>query len=217
MYHPVHTDDIQATLALLSTNYTNASFSCVAFSLGAVMLTRYLAEHPADSRLSAAIAICCPFDTRVAFTAMDSPSIFNDYVFNPNITKAIKRYVAKHQAAIQSGPIKYDFDAIRKATRMRQIDTLMTAPFGGFNSCDEYYEGASTVALVPSIQTPFLAINSRDDSCVPIEAIPISAFEANPYTALALVNNGGHLGFFTGLVPTIWYIDPVIEFLSAPF
>ncbi|KAJ2746805.1 hypothetical protein GGI20_001036 [Coemansia sp. BCRC 34301] len=217
MYHATHTDDIRVTMSLLSQNYPAATLSCVAFSLGALMLTRYLAEHPTDSKVSAAVAISCPFDTQVAFAAMDRPSVFNDYVFNPNLAKAVKRYIAKHQDVIQSGSVCYDFAAIYKATRLRQIDTLLCAPAGGFGSCEEYYAGASTAALIPKIATPFLAINSRDDSCVPIEAVPLSAFESNPYTALALVNHGGHLGFFTGLVPTIWYIDPVIEFLSAIF
>ncbi|KAJ2887931.1 hypothetical protein IWW38_005036 [Coemansia aciculifera] len=179
------------------------------------MLTRYLAEHPTDSRVSSAVVICCLFDTRVAFANYDKHTIFNDYVFNPNLVKVFKRYLAKNQTAIQSGSIRFDFDAIYKATRIKQIDTLFNAPSAGFTSCDEYYAVASTAALVPKINTPFLAINSKDDPCVPVEAIPIDAFENNPYTALALVNKGGHLGFFTGLIPTIWYIDPVIEFMSA--
>ncbi|KAJ2897478.1 hypothetical protein IWW38_001710, partial [Coemansia aciculifera] len=90
MYHVMHTDDIHTAMAVLSANYPNATISCVAFSLGAVMLTRYLAEHPTDSRVSAAVAICCPFDTRVAFTGFDKHTIFNDCVFNPNLTKVLK-------------------------------------------------------------------------------------------------------------------------------
>ncbi|KAJ2346048.1 hypothetical protein GGH92_003774 [Coemansia sp. RSA 2673] len=54
-----------------------------------------------------------------------------------------------------------------------------------------------------------------DDPVTRYEGIPQAKFKSNPYIALALLKHGGHLGFFCGLRPKIWYMTPVTEFFDA--
>ncbi|KAJ2503882.1 hypothetical protein IWW47_002789, partial [Coemansia sp. RSA 2052] len=108
-----------------------------------------------------------------------------------------------------------DMDALMGAKRLSEIDTLVTAKTLGYKDCWEAYAAASTTQYVDRIRAPFLVINAEDDPVVPAQGLPLDKIESNPYTAVAMVKHGGHLGFFAGVVPRIWYLTPAVEFLQA--
>ncbi|KAJ2081346.1 hypothetical protein H4R24_002404 [Coemansia sp. RSA 988] len=210
-----YTGDLKETIAHIQNIAPEASIGAIGFSVGANILTKYLGEQGKNSNLAAAVTIGCLFDTAKTFNRMDEPSFFNDKAFQPNLTAAIRKYANQHRDMIINGNAEFDFDAINKATRVKQLDMLLTSKAAGYNTCEEYYQAASSALLVHSIATPYLAINSNDDPVVPVEAIPYEAIRSNPWTALVTVDHGGHLAFFTGIFPKIWYINPTLEFLSA--
>ncbi|KAJ1901665.1 hypothetical protein LPJ66_000633 [Kickxella alabastrina] len=210
-----YTGDLQEAVVHLSTLYPCALLAAVGYSLGGNILTKYLGEQGKSCKLSAAITICCPYDVTKLYAKLDKPSLFNKYVLQPSLSGRAKAYVKDHIDVIQGGSRQYDLDGFFASKNVTVMNALLTAPLSGFESCEQYYREASSCAYVPKISTPLLAINSKDDPLVPVDAIPINAFKNNPSTALILVDNGGHLGFLTGVVPKIWYIDPVIQFLSA--
>ncbi|KAJ1801408.1 ATP-dependent DNA helicase chl1, partial [Coemansia sp. RSA 2523] len=158
----------------------------------------------------------CPYDTEVAGRALSAPGLLNDWLFQPNLMATVKRLLRRNIDVIKSSPLNYDIDAIMKASRMSEIDDLVTARTYGHKDCWAYYRAASSVEYVEKIRKPFLAINAEDDPVTPISGVPKDKFANNPCTALALVKHGGHIGFFTGVMsPKIWYLDPVAEFVSA--
>ncbi|KAJ2610653.1 hypothetical protein H4S08_003518 [Coemansia sp. RSA 1365] len=210
-----YTGDLKETIAHIQNISPKASIGAIGFSIGANILAKYLGEQGKESNLAAAITIGCLFDMKKTFNKMDKPSLFNDKVFQPNLTAAIKKYANKHQEIIQRGSAEFDFNAINKATRVKQLDALLTSKAAGYDTREEYYEASSSAPLIHRIATPYLAINSKDDPVVPVDAIPFEAIRSNPWTALVTVDHGGHLAFFTGFCPRIWYIDPAIEFMKA--
>jgi predicted alpha/beta-fold hydrolase len=62
-----------------------------------------------------------------------------------------------------------------------------------FGSLERYYNRASAIRFLPSIQVPTLIITSADDPIVPINSFARARFSRT--TKLVVTDRGGHLGF----------------------
>ncbi|KAJ2255160.1 hypothetical protein GGI13_001755 [Coemansia sp. RSA 455] len=215
MYNLRDTDDFRDTLQHIRDTNPQVPLVGIAFSMGAILLTKYLGEQGNSSLLSAAIAIGCPFDMTVTGRLLDADTFLNNNVFQPLVVASQLRVVKRNFDMIKSHPVGIDMDALLKAKRVSEIDTLVSIRVLGYKDCWELYESASTTQYVDRIRTPFLVINSMDDPVVPAHGLPVDKIRENPYTAVALVKHGGHLGFFSGVKPRSWYLTPVVEFLEA--
>ncbi|KAJ2875978.1 hypothetical protein FB639_003944, partial [Coemansia asiatica] len=204
------TDDLRQVVEYLSATYPDSPLGAVGYSMGGNILTKYLGEQSSDCKLSAAVTVCCPYDVTKLYDTIGKSTLFNNRVLRPRLTKSAKWFIKRYEDVIQSGKTKYDIDALLSAKTPSEIDTLLTAPISGYESCEQYYRESSSGPFVARIKTPLLALNSRDDPMVPLDAIPVESFRNNPNTALVLLKHGGHLGFFSGIVPRIWYMDPVV-------
>ncbi|KAJ2726666.1 hypothetical protein GGI07_000389 [Coemansia sp. Benny D115] len=209
------TDDLNNIVQHIRRLDPGTPLVAIGFSLGANILTRYLGETKNESPFVAAVSICCPFDLEIAGRAVDARGFLNDNVFQPNLITAVKRAVRRNSEFIKTSDVGYDVDAILASKRMSEIDTLLMAKQCGYKNCWEYYRAASSVPHVDDIRTPYLAINALDDPVTPFGGIPVDKFTTNPFTALVLLKHGGHLGFFTGLKPQIWYLEPIREFFDV--
>lgn len=215
LYNAYDTDDFRDTLEYLHQTYPMAKLVAVGFSLGANLLTKYMGEAGAQCLLERGVAICCPFDMEVAGRALDKRTLLNDRVFQPNLMATLKRILKRNMEVAMKSPLAEDIPRVMECKRMSEIDTLVTAKQYGHKDCWEYYRAASSSQYVDGIERPYLAINSRDDPVSPIAGVPVDKFQKNPNTLLAMAPHGGHLGFFTGVWrPDIWYINPIVEFLS---
>lgn len=58
-YSAGHTDDIRVAVMHIANRYPKARLLGIGFSLGANVLTRYLAEEGTQSRLAAGCAVAC--------------------------------------------------------------------------------------------------------------------------------------------------------------
>ncbi|KAJ2553601.1 hypothetical protein EV175_002885 [Coemansia sp. RSA 1933] len=215
LYNAYDTSDYRDCVHHIHACFPDAPLVGVGFSLGANLLTKYLGEQGEASLLAAAVAVCCPFDIEVAGRALDRRGILNDHVFQPNLMATLKRLVTRNMDIFRSKYSDAEIEAIMQATRMSQLDDMVTAKVYGHSDCWEYYRAASSTPYVDAIVTPFLAINTENDPITPYAGIPVDKFETNPNIALVLARHGGHLGMFTGLRPSIWYLRPVAEFLDA--
>ncbi|KAJ1900500.1 hypothetical protein LPJ66_001432, partial [Kickxella alabastrina] len=215
LYNGYDTDDFRDFTQHIVDNNPGVPIVAMGYSMGANLLTKYLGEVGNVTPFVAAVSICCPFDTEIAGRSLDAHTLLNDRLFQPNLVATIKRVFKRNMDVIKAGAIPYDIDAIMKAKRMSELDNLITAKTYGHKDCWTYYKAASSTKYVDAIRTPYLALNSMDDPITPYEGIPIEKFRNNPFTALALAKHGGHLGFFTGLSPKIWYLHPVKEFFDA--
>ncbi|KAJ2337109.1 hypothetical protein GGI00_000441 [Coemansia sp. RSA 2681] len=212
LYNGVDTDDFRDTLIHIHETYPQAVLVGVALSMGAMLLTKYMGNERRPL-LSGAVVISCPFDMTLTGQMLDKDTlIFNKFV-RPTAVASQLRLIKRNWDMIKS--LGLDMDAIMSAKRLSELDTLVTAKTLGFKDCWEAYAAGSTTQYVDRIRAPFLVINAADDPVVPAQGLPLDRIESNPYTAVALVKHGGHLGFFTGVVPRIWYLTPVVEFLQA--
>ncbi|KAJ1933166.1 hypothetical protein FBU59_006122 [Linderina macrospora] len=191
----------------------------VGFSMGANVLTKYVGEEGTECLLSAAVAVCCPFDIKVAGEAINADNFLNNKVFLPQVVKSMKSCL-KHAKTVKTAKAHPEWvneiDDIMAATKPYQIEKQLITKINRCSSLDEYYSMASSTNYVDKIRIPYLAINSLDDRITPPEGIPVQKFKENRYLSLALVRHGGHLAFLTGtLSPKFWFIKPIQEFTSA--
>ncbi|KAJ2005953.1 hypothetical protein GGI04_002050 [Coemansia thaxteri] len=215
LYNAHDTNDYRNIVANISQQFPNAPLIGAGFSLGANLLTRYLGEQGSDSPLTAAISVCNPFDMSALGDAISANTAFNENVFHPVVTSAVKRMFVKNQSIIKSSPIGFDYDAVMKAKTTSELFLLALAKAYNFKDCQDYFHFASSTNYIHNIKTPFLAINTLDDHIAPASALPVRAIQENPYTALALLEKGGHLGLFCGVDSKIWYLNPMAEFVNG--
>ena len=65
------------------------------------------------------------------------------------------------------------------------------------------------------ISIPFLSVFTLDDPIIPFEKIPLEIIENNKNMVTVVNNTGGHLAFFSGLIPERWISQPVKIFLKT--
>jgi len=96
-----------------------------------------------------------------------------------------------------------DFDRIFSVNEMDLIDL------------EDYYEQSRLDSYVPNIKKPFLSIFTRDDPIVPFDLLPFKQMENNKNLVTVVNNSGGHLGFFSGMIPERWISQPVKTFIKS--
>lgn len=221
LYSAGHTEDLRVALMYIAHTYPNASLLGIGFSMGANVLTRYLAEEGNQSRLIAGCALACPWN--IAHNAAQIEGTwFNRAVYSKamagNLMIMLKRNVAA-LSKFTDHPISHAVkDALSlDAPYMFQFDNLITRIIGGcephfpFATQFEYYQWSRSDCVLPSIRVPYLAINAYDDPLVQ-ECPQHSA--GNGWVTLAFTERGGHLGWFEASKKgqmKRWITKPVLE------
>ncbi|EMD38509.1 hypothetical protein CERSUDRAFT_113689 [Gelatoporia subvermispora B] len=226
LYSAGHTDDIRVAIWHIARRYPRARLIGVGFSLGANVLTRYIAEEGIHCRLAAGCVLACPWDT-----VMNSEQLENHWLHRTVYSKAmaqnLQKLIRRHFTALSGftdHPVSqtvHDVLALKSPTLV-QFDDTVTRLAGGssppfpFATARDYYAWAASDKVLPDIRIPFLAISSEDDPIV--QLIPVDA-GGNGFVALAVTKKGGHLGWFEadqrfGRVNR-WIRRPVVEWIRA--
>ncbi|KAJ7774803.1 Alpha/Beta hydrolase protein [Mycena metata] len=223
LYSAGHTGDIRQALVYISQIYPRAPLLGLGFSLGANVLTRYLAEEGEQSRLISGCALACPWDL-----AKNNDGL--RYSF-------IGRFYSKAMATNLINLVKRNLDALSKfpdhmiaehipavfklkGALLDDFDNTFTRIAGGsppdfpFASAQDYYKWGSSHNVVSKIRVPYLAINSADDPVV--RHVPMDG-GGNSLVVMALTAAGGHLGWFeagSGGTVDRWIKAPVLEWMA---
>lgn len=218
-YSASFTGDLRNVVAHVGARYPRSLLLAAGWSLGANILTRYLGEEGEATPVSAAVAMCNPFN--LPLSDKNFHKGFNR-VYDANLARALRRIYAQHhalfEAAADAGAKPFQADLALRARSIREFDDAITRIAFDWPSVDAYYEGSSSSLVVPDIRIPLLVIQAEDDPIAPKEAIPFDALRANPNCLLCLTPTGGHLGWCSGPDgPTgaPWTDRPVQEFITA--
>ncbi|KAJ7172499.1 Alpha/Beta hydrolase protein [Mycena filopes] len=228
LYSAGHTGDIRQALVYISQLYPLAPLLGLGFSLGANVLTRYLAEEGEQSRLLSGCALACPWDLAKNNDGLRYSFIgrFYSKAMATNLINLVKRnldalskfpdhMIAEHIPAVfkLKGALLDDFDDT--FTRIAG-GSPPDFPFASAQDCKSppYYKWGSSHNVVSKIRVPYLAINSADDPVV--RNVPMDG-GGNGLVVMALTACGGHLGWFqAGPAGTIdrWIKAPVLEWMA---
>ncbi|KZT05358.1 AB-hydrolase YheT [Laetiporus sulphureus 93-53] len=221
LYSAGHTEDIRVAVYHITKRYPRALLLGLGFSLGANVLTRYLAEEGENSRLSSACVLACPWDLLKNSEALEG-GWFHRTVYSSALGSNLQGIVKRHADSLSKfkdhpvGQAVAPCVALKSPT-MEMFDNTFNRIAGGsmppfpFPDAQAYYVWASSHHVLPRVRVPFLALNSEDDPIV--QVLPIEA-GGNEYVVFAVTKKGGHLGWFEA-GKRRWFTKPVMEWLKA--
>ncbi|KAM5538983.1 hypothetical protein V8D89_007206 [Ganoderma adspersum] len=225
-YSALNTEDLRMAVMYIAKQYPRAPLIGVGFSLGANVLTRYLAQEGSSSRLVAGCALGCPWDLVASSDRLES-RLFHRLVYSRGMAQNLQNLVARHKDALSKFPesmLWRSFQAHlpKKDMTLMQFDDAITRLAGGpsppfpFASARHYYVAGASHNVLDDIRVPFLAISAADDPIA--SSIPIGETD-NPLVAIVVTNGGGHLGWFEAgkTFGTLerWIRKPVLEWIRA--
>lgn len=195
-FHIGWTKDLLATFKYVLGHY-DGSVSGVGFSLGGHWMTKLFGELDSHftaaetARIKGGMAISIPFDFVMLSEYMMKP--IPRRIYNRGFVFKIRNFVAKNRQVFEQHG--FEVAKILRATTMHEIDLLLTSKAFGIENLPEYYYRESCIRVIPSINKPFLILNSKDDPIVPQYTIPIRECTKSTHVILALTERGGHMGF----------------------
>lgn len=209
-YHSGDTRDITYLTQLLKERYPNTPLAIVAISLGANVLTRFLAEVP-NNPYKAACAICTPLDLASCSARV-----------NVGFSKVYQKYLVDMLRNSMLEKVALNLLPNVEAKRLNKIKTILafdeyvTAPLNGFDNAADYYDKVSGIHTIASIKQPCLFIHSKDDPFLNHQkTVPTDKLPSN--ITFEITKKGGHVGFVSGnnpFKPVYWLDQRVPEYLQ---
>ncbi|KAF5381000.1 hypothetical protein D9615_003933 [Tricholomella constricta] len=223
LYSAGYTDDLRQALMFISHKYSNAPLMGLGFSLGANVMTRYLAEEGDRTRLRSGCALACPWDLAQNNQGL-LDSFTGKHVYSKGMGGNLQNLLKRHAKSLQTDPEHRVTKAMPLALGLKnptldKFDDTFTRVAGGsaptfpFATAQDYYRWGSSHHVVKDIRVPFLAINAADDPVV--RYVPMDG-GGNGLVIMELTPAGGHLGWFQagdGFVDR-WTTKPVLEWLK---
>jgi len=169
--------------------YPRAPLFGLGVSIGANVLTRYLANAGMHSRLAAVLAVSPILDVREhakrlarsplwdLWTSWQLRGIF--YEGQPHI--------------LQSRTL--DHDSIRRTHSLEELDNSFSRRVAGHRNLDEFYRTLRTQHLLKDVAVPMMILHSKDDPVVPVSSLPYAELSNNCNIITVFTRRGGHAAF----------------------
>ncbi|KAL3159563.1 hypothetical protein ABBQ38_009979 [Trebouxia sp. C0009 RCD-2024] len=218
VYCASFTDDVHLAVQEIHTQFPEARVFAAGYSLGSLILCKYLAEcgngtwKAAGSGISSAVMVSNPFCMHTSKVRASKPWSI-EWLYNIGLAHRIKRYIVEHNLAL-SKHAELDMASIAQSTTIEHLDERVVCKLYGFEAAEDYYAAASSMQYIPQIQTPCLFLIAQDDPF--LGKLPIEECKSNENTVLAVTPRGGHVAFLQGLWPfgTAWMDQVAIQFLT---
>lgn len=193
-------EDENSVVQHVHNTFKDHKLFAVGISLGGIKLGGYMAKHYDDCRISNALIVSAPLNYKETVNNLTEKPYYKN-TFNKFLVFRFQQFFNKHVHWYKNDEI-YDYEAIKNARTMKDIDIEFVCKQFGYENVNDYYEESSLDAKIENIKTPTLFLNSGDDMFSPESTLPIEQIKANPYTALIHTKYGGHIAFCEGLIPS---------------
>ncbi|CAL5218897.1 g638 [Coccomyxa viridis] len=216
-YSAAFTDDAHFAVEEIQRRFPDAPLFAAGYSLGSLILTKYLAEADTGKWVGEGSGITCaamvsgPGCMSTAAENLHRPWTAG-YLYNLVLAFRLRDYCKEHEHHINAHSAVED---IKKTATLSQIDEAIICKIFGYSSTEEYYRDGSSQHYIPHITTPALFLCAEDDPF--LGRLPVEECSANPNTILAVTARGGHVAFIDGLWPfgKAWMDSVVVDFFSA--
>jgi hypothetical protein len=217
-YHSGETEDIHFLYQTLRQREPETPLGAVGFSLGGNVLLKWLGEQGDQLNLFAAVAVSVPLLLGPCATKLD-----NGFAkcYRDRLLKELKIYMHNKLQHLENIDQSQEAHKIKKLGDLSainsfwQYDDRVVAKLHGFNDVHDYYRRSSSRQYLKSISVPTLVIQAVDDPFMTKEVLP-ELNEISPHVYLELTQQGGHVGFISGLIPfkpEYWLEQRIPEFL----
>lgn len=210
-YHSGEVEDARFVLENLRQRFPDNPIVAAGISLGGNMLANYLAEYNQDPLITAAVLISAPLDLEACSQRIEKgfSRLYRTYLLSSLKRNAIR----KHH--LLKGELNLSYEAIKRVTRLREFDDLITAPLHGFKDAHDYYQRCSGIHKLQDIHLPTQIIHAKDDPFMTDAVIPRFVLPDN--IDYRLFEQGGHVGFLSGtaLKPVFWLEETLPAYYSC--
>jgi predicted alpha/beta-fold hydrolase len=215
--------DLEEYIINISKENPHKKIYCVGFSFGGMLLARYLGTNPdaIPKNFIAGAGVCYPPHMGITANNVETNygGIYSKFsarnlkkIFFENLDVIFNEKLCNKSLLLQKEKI---IEEIRKAKVVSEFDNAYTVKFLEMDHVQDYYEKSDLDTYFPRISKPFLSVFTVDDPIVPFETVPLKTMENNKNMVTVVNNNGGHLAFFSGLIPERWISQPVKTFMKT--
>ncbi len=193
LYHSGLSGDIRAVLLELIATDGLPELFAAGFSMGGNLVLKMAGEFgdATPPEIRGFVAVSPAFDLAACADALAEPQ---NFIYERHFVTELKRHM-RHKAQLY--PDRYPIDGMRGIRTVREWDDVITAPFCGFASADDYYARSSALQLVGAIRRPTLILTAKDDPFVPFETFGDAPLGANPNITFVATEHGGHCAFIS--------------------
>ena len=181
------------------------------FSLGGnlVLLALARSREQIPGAVFGAATVSAPLDLAACTRALERRE---NWIYERRFMSELR---ATYRRLQKSMPGLYAAGRERGVATIREYDTRITAPYGGYASVDEYYSESSAGPRLHSIQHPCLLLSAADDPMIPCETIAHWPLPGN--LTREILPTGGHVGFVAkSEVPgQFWAAERLLAFLEG--
>ena len=208
IYCAANFEDIELAIDHVRERNPNSRIVASGFSMGGMVLTRYLAERGEQAKVDAAMLISANYDLVNGTKVMEN-GYFNRFVAKV-MTKELVKVLLNDREILGKTDKPVQWDKLTEATSFRELDRYFTCPMWGYADPEDYFKDSTNNDRLPKIRIPTLAVNSGDDMFSPYETLPLD--KINEAVVFVVTSRGGHLGFMDGWAPSVpFYGDRLIE------
>ncbi|KAH8757515.1 Alpha/Beta hydrolase protein [Hyaloscypha finlandica] len=212
LYNARATWDCRQTVKWLRKTFPNRPLYGIGYSLGANILTNYIAEEGPSCMLRAAVIVSSPWNLDAGNRALQRTWIGRE-IYSKTMGTNMKKLIDLHYDQVSKGS-KLDFAKIRQAKYLHEFDREVQGPTWGYPTEGAYYRDSSSVDSLLAVRIPLFAISAKDDPIAQDEALPYEEMKRTKYGVLCTTTMGGHLSWFeTG--GTRWHARPAVNFLNT--
>jgi uncharacterized protein len=190
LYHSGLSDDVAAVLRGVVEMKKVRRVALVGYSMGGNLVLKLAGElgASAPAELKSVAAVSPAADLAASADAMHE---WSNRVYEWKFLLSLMRRFRRKNALF---PHIYR-DVSPWPRSIREFDDVITAPYCGFSSADDYYTRAAAARVLDSISLPTLVIHAADDPFIRVLPQTRDKMLANPNIKLLETSYGGHCAF----------------------
>ena len=184
-------------------------FGAVGFSLGGALVLRYAGESGSLCAADVVAGVNPPVDLEACCRALERPE---NFVYQAHFTLSLCRMLRRIRKV---RPLNGPEPVARRIRTLRRLETIYTAPDGGYRSAEHYYAAASAGPHLRGIAVPSLVISSENDPFVPPQTFTPYHRARSGRLRFVHPRRGGHLGYWQARQPRFWAGEAAVEFVRG--
>ncbi len=163
----------------------------IGYSMGGNLVLKLAGEiHKTLPSLRGIAAVCPNIQPATCVRALQRPS---NWIYHQYFLRSLKTKL-RHKAQLYPGT--WDLSRLPTIQTMWEFDEIYTAPDGGYQDAEDYYEKSAAQHVLHAIQRPTLIITAQDDPFIPYSIFDRPSIKENSFIQMEAPIYGGHCGFF---------------------
>lgn len=90
----------------------------------------------------------------------------------------------------------YYKDQCKKSKTLTEFDSRVRGPIFGYKGSSRLFRNISCDQFIADIETPLLALVTKDDTITDYKFVPVDDYKRNPNVLLLILEQGGHCNLF---------------------